>query len=110
MRWNRMDGAPGLCNPTQAKLGWGTRANVEYRESPLHRERATGRQMNMANSTESSRTGKVWFITGASTGFGRLLAEEVLKAGGRVGLGLGARGRGSAGAVGARTAPADTGR
>jgi NAD(P)-dependent dehydrogenase (short-subunit alcohol dehydrogenase family) len=38
----------------------------------------------MANSTESSKTGKVWFITGASTGFGRLLAEEVLKAGGRV--------------------------
>ncbi len=29
-------------------------------------------------------TAKVWFITGASTGFGRLLAEEVLKAGGRV--------------------------
>jgi NAD(P)-dependent dehydrogenase (short-subunit alcohol dehydrogenase family) len=29
-------------------------------------------------------TGKVWFITGASTGFGRLLAEEVLKSGGRV--------------------------
>jgi NAD(P)-dependent dehydrogenase (short-subunit alcohol dehydrogenase family) len=28
--------------------------------------------------------GKVWFITGASTGFGRQLAEEVLKAGGRV--------------------------
>jgi NAD(P)-dependent dehydrogenase (short-subunit alcohol dehydrogenase family) len=28
--------------------------------------------------------GKVWFITGTSTGFGRLLAEEVLKAGGRV--------------------------
>lgn len=27
---------------------------------------------------------KVWFITGASTGFGRLLAEEVLKSGGRV--------------------------
>ena len=27
---------------------------------------------------------KVWFITGASTGFGRLLAEEVLKAGGKV--------------------------
>ena len=26
----------------------------------------------------------VWFITGTSTGFGRLLAEEVLKAGGRV--------------------------
>ncbi len=27
---------------------------------------------------------KVWFITGASTGFGRLLAEQVLKAGGKV--------------------------
>ncbi len=27
---------------------------------------------------------KVWFITGASTGFGRLLAEEVLKTGGKV--------------------------
>jgi len=37
----------------------------------------------MANSTES-HAGKVWFITGASTGFGRLLAEEVLKAGGTV--------------------------
>ena len=29
-------------------------------------------------------TNKVWFITGASTGFGRLLAEEVLKSGGKV--------------------------
>jgi NAD(P)-dependent dehydrogenase (short-subunit alcohol dehydrogenase family) len=38
----------------------------------------------MANSTNTSQTNKVWFITGASTGFGRLLAEEVLKAGGRV--------------------------
>ncbi len=40
----------------------------------------------MANSTNSSlaRTGKVWFITGTSTGFGRLLAEEVLKRGDRV--------------------------
>src|ERR1700679_2674070 len=27
---------------------------------------------------------RAWFITGASTGFGRLLAEEVLKTGGRV--------------------------
>jgi NADP-dependent 3-hydroxy acid dehydrogenase YdfG len=27
---------------------------------------------------------RVWFITGASTGFGRLLAEEVLEAGGKV--------------------------
>ena len=38
----------------------------------------------MANSTNTSQTDKVWFITGASTGFGRLLAEEVLKAGGKV--------------------------
>ncbi len=38
----------------------------------------------MANSTKASQTDKVWFITGASTGFGRLLAEEVLKAGGKV--------------------------
>jgi NAD(P)-dependent dehydrogenase (short-subunit alcohol dehydrogenase family) len=32
----------------------------------------------------SSGTDRTWFITGASTGFGRLLAEEVLKAGGKV--------------------------
>ncbi len=38
--------------------------------------------MDMTNS--NSHTGKVWFITGASTGFGRLLAEKVLEAGGRV--------------------------
>src|ERR1035441_7286900 len=39
--------------------------------------------MSMANSM-NAHTGKVWFITGTSTGFGRLLAEAVLKAGGRV--------------------------
>ncbi len=37
----------------------------------------------MAMTTNSSES-KVWFITGASTGFGRLLAEEVLRRGGRV--------------------------
>jgi NAD(P)-dependent dehydrogenase (short-subunit alcohol dehydrogenase family) len=42
---------------------------------------APGRQIDMANTANEA---KVWFITGASTGFGRLLAEEVLKAGGRV--------------------------
>ncbi|WP_213804332.1 oxidoreductase [Granulicella sp. dw_53] len=31
-----------------------------------------------------ARTDRTWFITGTSTGFGRLLAEEVLKAGGKV--------------------------
>lgn len=34
----------------------------------------------MANIT----TSRTWFITGASTGFGRILAEEVVKAGGKV--------------------------
>ncbi len=38
----------------------------------------------MTTATNGTKAGKVWFITGASTGFGRLLAEEVLKAGGRV--------------------------
>lgn len=33
---------------------------------------------------EPSKSSRVWFITGSSTGFGRLLAEEVLKRGERV--------------------------
>jgi NAD(P)-dependent dehydrogenase (short-subunit alcohol dehydrogenase family) len=37
----------------------------------------------MTNSNESQR-GKIWFITGTSTGFGRLLAEEVLETGDKV--------------------------
>ncbi len=32
----------------------------------------------------SAAKNRTWFITGASTGFGRLLAEEILKSGGRV--------------------------
>ena len=46
--------------------------------------------MNMTSETRSPETSsaetpsKVWFITGASTGFGRLLAEQVLKSGGKV--------------------------
>jgi NADP-dependent 3-hydroxy acid dehydrogenase YdfG len=32
----------------------------------------------------SAAKGRTWFITGASTGFGRMLAEEVLKSGGKV--------------------------
>ncbi len=35
-------------------------------------------------TTGAAQVGKVWFITGASTGFGRLLAEEVLRTGGKV--------------------------
>jgi len=42
------------------------------------------RLIDMADSKNTPQTSKVWFITGASTGFGRLLAEEVLKAGGKV--------------------------
>jgi NAD(P)-dependent dehydrogenase (short-subunit alcohol dehydrogenase family) len=38
----------------------------------------------MADSTDTSQAGKVWFITGTSSGFGRELVEEVLKGGGRV--------------------------
>jgi NAD(P)-dependent dehydrogenase (short-subunit alcohol dehydrogenase family) len=42
----------------------------------------------MANSSTpahvSAGKDRTWFITGASTGFGRVLAEEVLKSGGRV--------------------------
>jgi NAD(P)-dependent dehydrogenase (short-subunit alcohol dehydrogenase family) len=34
--------------------------------------------------TANASADKVWFITGASTGFGRLLAEEALKSGARV--------------------------
>jgi NADP-dependent 3-hydroxy acid dehydrogenase YdfG len=40
--------------------------------------------MTEGMSSNASQQGKVWFITGTSTGFGRLLAEEVLKAGGKV--------------------------
>ena len=42
----------------------------------------------MTNSPTSANVSagkdRTWFITGASTGFGRVLAEEVLKAGGKV--------------------------
>ena len=38
----------------------------------------------MANSTATTQQDKVWFITGASTGFGRLLAEYLLAAGAKV--------------------------
>lgn len=44
--------------------------------------------MNMPTSTDPAAASvhkeRIWFITGASTGFGRLLAEEVLKSGGKV--------------------------
>jgi NAD(P)-dependent dehydrogenase (short-subunit alcohol dehydrogenase family) len=40
--------------------------------------------MNMTTSNRPTAGNRTWFITGASTGFGRLLAEEVLKSGGKV--------------------------
>jgi NAD(P)-dependent dehydrogenase (short-subunit alcohol dehydrogenase family) len=42
--------------------------------------------MTISSTPAHVSTGKdrTWFITGASTGFGRVLAEEVLKAGGKV--------------------------
>jgi NAD(P)-dependent dehydrogenase (short-subunit alcohol dehydrogenase family) len=60
-----------------------TEEKRDHREG-LHRGAGSGRQMSMDNSAHEVKAGKVWFITGASTGFGRLLAEEVLKGGGRV--------------------------
>jgi NAD(P)-dependent dehydrogenase (short-subunit alcohol dehydrogenase family) len=44
----------------------------------------TNATTGIGSSSTTANAGKAWFITGASTGFGRLLAEEVLKAGGRV--------------------------
>jgi NAD(P)-dependent dehydrogenase (short-subunit alcohol dehydrogenase family) len=38
----------------------------------------------MTNSTHTSQAGKVWFITGASSGFGRLLSEYLLSLGANV--------------------------
>jgi NAD(P)-dependent dehydrogenase (short-subunit alcohol dehydrogenase family) len=38
----------------------------------------------MTNSGTASQAGKVWFITGASSGFGRLLAEHLLALGANV--------------------------
>jgi NAD(P)-dependent dehydrogenase (short-subunit alcohol dehydrogenase family) len=38
----------------------------------------------MSNSTGNTQAGKVWFITGASTGFGREMAEQLLAGGAKV--------------------------
>jgi NAD(P)-dependent dehydrogenase (short-subunit alcohol dehydrogenase family) len=38
----------------------------------------------MSNSTGTTQAGKVWFITGASTGFGREMAEQLLAGGAKV--------------------------
>jgi NAD(P)-dependent dehydrogenase (short-subunit alcohol dehydrogenase family) len=40
--------------------------------------------MSMSNPENKSQTGKVWFITGASSGFGKLLAEYLCKLGANV--------------------------
>jgi len=38
----------------------------------------------MSDSTNNTQAGKVWFITGASTGFGREMAEQLLADGAKV--------------------------
>jgi NADP-dependent 3-hydroxy acid dehydrogenase YdfG len=38
----------------------------------------------MSNPTNDKQSGKVWFITGASTGFGREMAEQLLADGAKV--------------------------
>jgi NAD(P)-dependent dehydrogenase (short-subunit alcohol dehydrogenase family) len=38
----------------------------------------------MSDSTNNTQAGKVWFITGASTGFGREMAEQLLASGAKV--------------------------
>ncbi len=40
--------------------------------------------VRMATTANGSQEGKVWFITGSSSGFGRLLAQHVLSLGGSV--------------------------
>jgi NAD(P)-dependent dehydrogenase (short-subunit alcohol dehydrogenase family) len=40
--------------------------------------------MTMTTSTNNSQSGKTWLITGASTGFGRLLAEHLITLGANV--------------------------
>ncbi len=41
-------------------------------------------EVQQQNPMASNQAGRVWFITGSSSGFGRLLAEQVLDAGERV--------------------------
>src|ERR1700743_72240 len=38
----------------------------------------------MSDSTNNMQAGKIWFITGASTGFGREMAEQLLAYGAKV--------------------------
>ena len=46
--------------------------------------RVAGVSYGMADLTSTSQAGKVWFITGASTGFGREMAEQLLAGGAKV--------------------------
>ncbi len=50
----------------------------------MHRVGRWERLLCMTNSTETVQKGRVWFITGASSGFGRLLAEYLLTLGANV--------------------------
>src|SRR5580698_5355762 len=68
---------------------WGATACTPFRPPTNLRHRcieppSASVFLPMTNSSATSQQGKVWFITGASSGFGRLLAEYLLSLGANV--------------------------